>query len=149
LQDIEEHNVPPATSDAADPVAAEEHASPDSNDERSTGGLIDELKRRSVFRVGIAYVAVAWVLLQLGEILFDFLEVPAWSGKLLIVFLALGLPVALFLAWAFELTPEGVKRDKDIDRSRIPVHQSGRKLDYIVIVILAIAVAFFALDKFS
>ena len=76
-----------------------------------------ELKRRKVFRVAIAYVFVAWLLLQLGEILFDFLEVPTWAGKLLIVFLSLGLPAAVFLAWAFELTPDGVKRDRDVDQS--------------------------------
>ena len=107
-----------------------------------------ELKRRSVFRVGIAYVVAAWVLLQLGDVVFDFLEVPAWAGKLLIVFLALGLPIALILAWAFELTPEGVKRDKDVDRSKTTTHQPGRKLDRIIIAVLAIAVLFFVFDKF-
>jgi DNA-binding winged helix-turn-helix (wHTH) protein len=76
-----------------------------------------ELKRRKVFQVGGAYVIVAWLLLQLGEVLFDLLDVPGWAGKLLVVLLALGLPLALFLAWAFELTPEGIKRDQDVDRS--------------------------------
>ena len=65
-----------------------------------------------MFRVGIVYVIVGWVLLQLGDVLFEFLEVPTWAGKLLVVLLSLGLPVALVLAWAFELTPEGVKRDR-------------------------------------
>lgn len=81
-------------------------------------GLFAELKRRSVFRVGIVYVVAAWLLLQVGEIAFDFLEVPNWAGKLLIVLLVLGLPVALILAWAFEMTPEGVKRDRDVDQTR-------------------------------
>jgi len=67
---------------------------------------------------------------------------------LLIVFLTLVLPIALILAWAFELTPEGVKREKDIDRSRATTHQTGRKLDFIIIAILAIAVLFFVADKF-
>ena len=111
-------------------------------------GLFAELKRRNVFRVGIAYMLVAWVLLQIGEIAFGFLEVPAWAGKMLIVFLALGLPVALFLAWAFELTPEGVKRDRDVDRSQMPTAGAGRKHNAFIITILAIAVLFFALDKF-
>ena len=79
--------------------------------------LLGELSQRNVFRVGFAYVVVAWVLLQLGDIVFDFLEVPGWAGKLLIAFLALGLPVALILAWAFELTPEGLKWERDLDRS--------------------------------
>jgi hypothetical protein len=112
------------------------------------GQLFNELKRRNVFRVGFAYVVAAWVLLQFGDVVFDFLEVPTWSGKLLIVFLALGLPVALILAWAFELTPEGVKREGDVDRSRTTTRQARRKLDFIVLAILAIAVLYFALDKF-
>lgn len=94
-----------------------------SDDNRPAGGFIAELRRRNVVRVGIAYVVVAWVLLQVGEIVFDFLEVPGWSGKLLIVFLSLGLPIALFLAWAFELTPEGLQREKDVDRSRTTTRQ--------------------------
>jgi len=116
--------------------------------ERSTGGLFAELKRRNVFRVGIVYAVVGWVLLQIGEIVFGFLEVPTWAGKLLIVFLALGLPVALVLAWAFELTPEGVKRESDIDHSETATRRSGRKLDLIIIAILAMAVVFFVVDKF-
>lgn len=77
----------------------------------SRQGLLAELKRRNVFRVGVAYIIVAWLLLQLGDILFDFLEIPQWAGKLLVVLLSLGLPVALVLAWAFELTPRGLRRD--------------------------------------
>ena len=111
-------------------------------------GFIAELRRRNVVRVGIAYVVVAWVLLQVGDIVFDFLEVPGWAGKLLIVFLSLGLPIALFLAWAFELTPEGVKRDANVDRAKSATRPAGRRLDYIIIAILAIAVVFFVVDKF-
>ena len=100
-------------------------------------------------RVGIAYAVVAWVVLQIGDIVFDLLEVPAMAGKLLIAFLVLGLPIALILAWAFELTPEGVKRERDVDRSRITTRHHGRKLDFIIIAILAIAVLFFIYDKFA
>jgi DNA-binding winged helix-turn-helix (wHTH) protein len=78
-------------------------------------GLLVELRRRKVFRVAIAYVVVAWLLLQIGDIVFDFLEVPNWAGKLLLVLLLLGLPVALVLAWAFELTPAGIRREPDTD----------------------------------
>lgn len=111
-------------------------------------GFFAELKRRSVVRVGIAYVLVAWVLLQVGEIVFDFLEVPGWAGKLLIVFLSLGLPIALFLAWAFELTPDGVMLEKNVDRSKTAAGHTGRKLDRIIILILTLAVVFFIVDKF-
>jgi len=92
-------------------VAAQ--SAPAVNDNRKPAGFFGELKRRKVFRVGIAYVVVAWLLLQIGDIVFDFLEVPGWAGKLLLAFIGLGLPIALILAWAFELTPEGVVRDKD------------------------------------
>jgi len=81
----------------------------------SRAGVLAELKRRKVFRVAIAYVIVAWVLLQIGDIVFDFLEIPNWAGKLLLVLLLLGLPVALVLAWAFELTPDGIRREKIVD----------------------------------
>ncbi len=111
-------------------------------------GLFAEMKRRSVVRVGIAYVAVAWVLLQLGDVVFDFLDVPDWAGKLLIAFLALGLPVALILAWAFELTPEGVKREADVDRTQATPGRFARNFDFVVIFVLVIAVAFFILERF-
>jgi hypothetical protein len=148
LQDMGDHTIPSVTTPMTIPAVGAAEPGPDIGDKQSTDGLVAEMKRRSVFRVGIAYVAVAWVLLQVGEITFDFLEVPTWAGKLLIVFLTLGLPVALILAWAFELTPEGVKRDKDVNRSKTTTRDAGRKLDFIVIAILAIAVLLFAFDKF-
>ena len=92
-----------------------EDSQPDVVAARPRTGLLVELRRRKVFRVGIAYVVVAWVLLQIGDIVFDFLEIPNWAGKLLLVLLLLGLPVALVLAWAFELTPDGIRRESDVD----------------------------------
>ena len=115
---------------------------------RTGRGLFAELKRRNVFRVGVAYIISAWLLLQIGDVTFEFLEVPNWAGRLLIVFLVLGLPVALILAWAFELTPEGIRRDADVDHSAHAPTSSGRRLEYIIIAILAVAVAFFVFDKF-
>jgi len=148
LQEMQDHTTPSGTAAVPVPTIDKEDPGLDSDDKQSAGGLFAELKRRSVFRVGIAYVVAAWVLLQLGDVVFDFLEVPVWAGKLLIVFLALGLPIALILAWAFELTPEGVKREKDIDRSNTTTRSADRKLDRIIIAILAIAVLFFVFDKF-
>jgi len=83
-----------------------------------SAGLLVELKRRKVFRVAIAYVVVAWLLLQIGDIVFDFLEVPNWAGKLLLVLLLLGLPVALVLSWAYELTSQGIRRETNVDDRR-------------------------------
>jgi DNA-binding winged helix-turn-helix (wHTH) protein/predicted transcriptional regulator len=148
LTGMQEHAISSTAVDVPIPSTGAAAPGPNVDDRPATGGLFTELKRRSVFRVGIAYLISAWVLLQIGDIAFDFLEVPAWAGKLLIVFLVLGLPIALILAWAFELTPEGVKLDKDVDRSNSNSRQAGRKLDFTIIAILAIAVVFFVLDKF-
>ena len=148
LQEMRDHTIPSLIAAVPTPTTDVQEPVPDDANEREGGGLIAEMKRRSVVRVGIAYLVVAWLLLQLGDIVFDFLEVPAWAGKLLIVFLVFGLPVALIVAWAFELTPEGVKREKDVDRSKTTSRQAGRKLDFVVIAILAIAVLFFVFNKF-
>jgi predicted transcriptional regulator len=116
LQQTENGTVPITSPALAAPAAVGAVSASEPDD--PSPGLFAELKRRSVFRVGIVYVIVAWLLLQVGEITFGFLEIPNWAGKLLIVLLGLGLPVALILAWAFELTPEGVKRDRDVERTR-------------------------------
>ena len=112
LLQTEDHSVPAKTTVTEDSVFDGDESAPEGDEQSPVPGIFTELKRRSVFRVGIAYVIVAWILLQVGEITFAFLEIPNWAGKLLIVLLVLGLPVALILAWAFELTPEGVKRDR-------------------------------------
>ena len=110
--------------------------------------FLEELKRRNVVRVGLAYLVVAWLVLQMGEVIFELLEVPAWAGKLLIAFLLLGLPIALFFAWAFELTPEGIKLEKDVDRSESITRTTGRKLDYMIIAVLVVAVGFLVVHNY-
>jgi len=109
--------------------------------------LIDELKRRNVFKVGVAYVAAAWLLLQLTEVLVGLLRLPENAGKYVILLLVIGFPVALFCAWAFELTPEGIKKEKDVNRSQSITRQTGRKLDFMIIGVMAVALAYFAYDK--
>lgn len=111
-------------------------------------GLFAELKRRNVVRVGAAYVVLGWVLAQVVEFAFEAFGAPDWALKSVVVLLLLGLPLVLFFAWAFELTPEGVKREKDVDRSQSITSQTGRKLDRAIIVVLLLAVAWFAWDKF-
>ena len=74
-----------------------------------------ELKRRNVYRVGLAYVIISWLVLQVVDVVVPILELQPWVSKLLFVMLAAGLPVALILAWAFELTPEGIRRDHEVD----------------------------------
>ena len=86
--------------------------------------LFNELKRRNVFRVAVAYVVAAWVILQFSALILDIYQSPDWVIKIIVALLGLGLPFALFFAWAFEATPEGIKRESEVDRSipdgRIP-----------------------------
>lgn len=112
------------------------------------GSFFSELKRRNVIRVGIAYVIVAWLLAQAGEMATDIFEAPPWVAKIFVVFLFLGFPLALFFAWAFELTPEGLRKEKDVDRSTSITAQTGRKLDYTIIAVLALAVGLLLFDKY-
>jgi len=110
--------------------------------------LFEELKRRNVFRVGIAYVVTAWLILQLSDIVLDNIEAPHWVMQAIMLLLAIGLPLALVFAWAFELTPEGLKKEKDVDRTQSITHETGHKLDRTIIVILVLALGYFAYDKF-
>ncbi len=110
--------------------------------------IVRELRRRNVFRVAIAYVIVAWLILQIGDTLGPALRLPEAVNTALAFFLILGFPLAVFFAWAYELTPEGIKKEKDVDRSQSITHVTGRKLDYIIIAVLLSALGYFAFDKF-
>jgi adenylate cyclase len=111
--------------------------------------LFEELKRRNVFRVGIAYGAAAWLLLQLTDIVTPILELPDSIPRMVLFLLVIGFIPAVILAWAFELTHEGVKLESEVDRSKSVMSETGRKLDRIIIVILVIAVAFLLFDKIT
>ncbi|MCH7898762.1 MAG: adenylyl cyclase, partial [Proteobacteria bacterium] len=110
-------------------------------------GLIAELKRRNVFRVAIAYVVFAWVLAQVTGLAFESFGAPEWVPKSVLFLLVLGLPIAIFFAWAFEITPEGIKKESDVDRSQSITHKTGRKLDFVIIGVLVVAVGFLVTDK--
>ncbi len=73
-----------------------------------------ELKRRNVYRVAIAYAVIAWLLIQAGSILFPTFEAPAWVMKVFVMVVAAGFPIALVIAWAFEMTPEGMRRTENV-----------------------------------
>ncbi len=107
-----------------------------------------ELKRRNVVRVALAYIIAAWLLLQLADIVLNNIETPVWVFQAILLLVVLGFPIALIFAWAFELTPEGLKKEKDVDRSESITHNTGRKLDFVIIGVLAIALVMFAVDKF-
>jgi len=108
-----------------------------------------ELKRRNVVRVAIAYGIVSWLVLQLTDVLIPLLTLPEWVGRFVLLILIVGFFLALIFSWAYELTPEGVKRESDIDRSQSVTHSTGRKLDFVIIGVLSIALIMFALDKFG
>ena len=109
--------------------------------------FFEELKRRNVVRVGVAYVVIGWVTAQIAEFAFENFGAPDWVLKTIVVILLLGLPIALFFAWAFEMTPDGVKREKDVDRSESITSMTGRKLDRLIIAALVLAVAYFLWDR--
>ncbi len=110
--------------------------------------FIKELKRRNVIKVAIAYAIAAWLLIEITATTFPILKLPDWSVTLVTVFVLIGFPLALIFAWAFELTPEGLKKEKDVDRSESITHITGRKLDFIIITVLVLALSYFASDKF-
>ena len=97
-----------------------------------------ELKRRNVYKVAVAYAVVGWLLIQVATQVFPFLEIPNWMIRLVILLTAFGFPVALIIAWAFELTPEGIKRTEDADAAR----QHSRGVVWIVVVLIAAALSF-------
>ncbi len=110
--------------------------------------LIAELKRRNVFRVGVAYAIVGWLLIEVASVLLPTFDAPDWVMKAFSSLVILGFPLALIFAWAFELTPEGIKREAEVDRAESTTHVMGRKLDFAIIGLLAIALIFVVLDNY-
>ena len=110
--------------------------------------LFQELKRRNVIKVAAAYVVVAWLVAQVLQLVFESFGTPDWVMKTVLVLMAMGLIFVLFFAWAFELTPEGLKREKEVDRSQSITPQTGKKLNNLILVVMALAIGYFAYDKF-
>lgn len=109
--------------------------------------VFKELKRRNVFRVGIAYAVASWVLLQVVDVVSPVLALPVWAAKLVFVILAIGLVPALVFAWAFEMTPEGLKKETDVDRSNSIASATGRKLNFVITGFLLAAVALLLIER--
>ena len=110
-------------------------------------GFIRELSRRNVFKVAAVYVVTAWLIMQIADTMFPAFQMPAWTITFVAFLLLVGFPIALMFSWAFELTPDGLKREKDVERTESIVVQTGNKLNVITITLLGIAAVFFALDK--
>jgi len=98
-----------------------------------------ELKRRNVYKVAVAYAIASWLLIQIATQVFPFFEVPNWAVRLVVLLLVLGFPVALILSWAFEITPEGLRRESEIEGIKSIGHHTGRRIVGITIVLAVIA----------
>jgi len=109
--------------------------------------LFKELKRRNVFRVAAAYAVTAWLLVEIGATLEPALHLPEWVDSLLAFFLLLGFPAVLFFSWAYEITPDGLKREAELDPKRETRTVTSRRLDRIIVVVMALALGYFAVDK--
>ncbi|MDH3646972.1 MAG: tetratricopeptide repeat protein [Gammaproteobacteria bacterium] len=103
--------------------------------------LLNELKQRNVFRVAATYALMSWLLLQVVDTVVPLTGLPEWTGRFVLLLLAVGFPVALFFSWAYELTPEGIKREQDVDRSTA-ANGISRKIDYAIIALLSIALVY-------
>ena len=110
--------------------------------------LFNELQRRNVFRIAAAYAVGAWLLIQVTETIFPLFGFGDKPARLVVVVLAIGFIPSLILSWVFEITPEGLKKDADVDSEESTTQSTGRKLDRIILVVLALALGYFAFDKF-
>ena len=110
--------------------------------------LFGELQRRNVIKVSIAYVIVSWLLIQIADVILPTFGAPPWVMQVFVFFLALGLPVAILLAWAFEMTPDGIKATSSVEQTQSTTSISGQRLNYIVMSLLALAVVFMVADNY-
>ena len=115
----------------------------------SLSGFIQELSRRNVFKVAAVYVVTAWLVMQIADTMFPAFQMPAWTITFVASLLLIGFPIAMMLSWAFEMTPDGLKREKDVERTESIAVRTGNKLNVITITLLGIAAVFFALDKYN
>lgn len=111
--------------------------------------LFAELKRRNVFKVAAVYVVTAWLVLQVADVILSNIGVPGWVFRVLLLLLAIGLPFAAIFAWAFELTPEGIRREADVDRTESVAPTNGSRLNIVLAALLAVAVGFILFDALS
>ena len=110
--------------------------------------LFEELKRRNVFRVGMAYAVSAWVVLQIVDLVLDNSEAPGWVMDVFMLVVILGFIASLIIAWAYEVTPDGIKRESEVDRDGSITHETGKKMNYITLGAVGVLIALFAADRF-
>jgi len=110
--------------------------------------FFEELKRRNVFRVGAAYAVAGWLLMQIVDVFAPALHLPEWFPTAVAFLLMIGFPIALFFAWAFEITPEGIKRESEVDTAVSVTHETAAKLDRVTITLLVLVAGFILVDRF-
>jgi adenylate cyclase len=140
----------PQDSPAAPPPAPE-HAVPGhshAHPHLPTFRFIEELKRRNVGRVAVLYIIVSYLVLEVFGVFVHLLELPAWIGRSVVLLVVLGFPVALLIAWIYEITPEGLRPTEEVAPHQSIRHQTGKRLDRAIIAVLALALTYFVLDKF-
>src|SRR5947207_8849365 len=111
--------------------------------------FFSELKRRNVYKVAVAYAVVGWLVAQIATQIFPFLEIPNWVVRLIIVLIAIGFPIALVIAWAFEITPQGVERTEVADTMPAVAGQKKHVWIYVIVIGAAISVALFFLGRYT
>jgi len=109
--------------------------------------LFAELKRRNVIRIAILYLVSSWVLLQLTDVLASLLNAPDFAGSIVVLLLLLGFFPALIFAWVYEMTPEGLKREADVDRTHSQTPATGKKINTVIVVLLVIAIGGLVADR--
>ena len=110
--------------------------------------LFLELKRRNILRVAAAYTVVAWIIIQAAETIFPLFGIGDTPARIVVMAFSVGLIPVLVISWVFELTPQGLKREKEVDRSHSVTLQTGKQLDRWIIVLLVLGLSYFAFDKF-
>jgi serine/threonine-protein kinase len=110
--------------------------------------VFEQLKQRNVFRVAMLYLVVCWLILDPVHVLFHMLEVPAWANRLVVMLMGIGFPAVVIFAWVYEITPEGLKPTVEVPHGQSIRRLTGRRLDRAIIAVLAVALAYFVVDKF-
>ncbi len=110
--------------------------------------LLDELHRRNVTRVAVGYAVSAWLIIQVAETIFPLFGFDETPARFIVILLAIGFIPALIIAWVYELTPEGLKKDREVDHDGAPAQRATQKTDRLIMLVLALAVTYFAVDKF-
>ena len=108
--------------------------------------IVAELKRRNVFKVAAAYLVAGWLLIEASSVMLEAFDAPVWLPKVVAALLAAGFPLAIFFAWAFEVTPEGIKRESEVDRSTSITHVTSQRLNIVTAVLLVLAIGLFVTE---